>query len=32
MLQAVAVMLMVWHHLFGFPDRINEWYWMHISK
>lgn len=22
MLQAVAVMLMVWHHLFGFPDRI----------
>ena len=22
-LQAVAVMLMVWHHLFGFPDRIN---------
>ena len=24
MLQAVAVMLMVWHHLFGFPDRIAE--------
>lgn len=24
MLQAVAVMLMVWHHLFGFPDRITE--------
>lgn len=23
MLQALAVMLMVWHHLFGFPDRIN---------
>ena len=23
MLQAVAVMLMVWHHLFGFPDRID---------
>jgi hypothetical protein len=22
MLQAVAVMLMVWHHLFGFPERI----------
>lgn len=22
MLQAVAVMLMVWHHLFGFPDRV----------
>ena len=26
MLQAVAVMLMVWHHLFGFPDRISEPY------
>ena len=23
MLQAVAVMLMVWHHLFGFPERIS---------
>lgn len=23
MLQAVAVMLMVWHHLFGFPERIH---------
>ncbi len=22
-IQSVAVMLMVWHHLFGFPDRIN---------
>lgn len=23
MLQAVAVVLMVWHHLFGFPERIS---------
>lgn len=32
MLQAVAAMLMVWHHLFGFPDRITEPYVLILDR
>lgn len=32
MLQAVAVMLMVWHHLFGFPDRIDVPYVLVLDR
>ena len=32
MLQAVAVMLMVWHHLFGFPERINVPYVLVLDR
>lgn len=32
MLQAVAVMLMVWHHLFGFPERISVPYVLVLDR
>ena len=31
LLQAVAVSLMVWHHLFGFPERIAAAYFMPLG-
>lgn len=32
MLQAVAAMLMVWHHLFGFPERITAPYVLILNR